>query len=190
MGPNPCEVRTHRPSERESASALRRCATRQQAAADQQDESDSDQAAELTSATAAIGVLQSDLSALDGKVDGRAIVYYQATDPKNLPTTWGSDQTGDIWINTSGATTVYNVWTGAAWRVITDPVATQALSTVQTKTTTYYKATKPILSDIQAPETAFRLGNLWIRTSDNHWLVREGISSRWQHQRPVARIAG
>lgn len=121
----------------------------------------------LTSATAAIGVLQSDLSALDGKVDGRAIVYYQATDPKNLPTTWGSDQTGDIWINTSGATTVYNVWTGAAWRVITDPVATQALSTVQTKTTTYYKATKPILSDIQAPETAFRLGDLWIRTSDN-----------------------
>ena len=121
----------------------------------------------LTNATAAIGVLQSDLSALDGKVDGRAVVYYQDTDPKNLPTTWGSDETGDIWINTSGATTVYNVWTGAAWRVITDPVATQALSTVQTKTTTYYKATKPIASDIQAPETAFRLGDLWIRTTDN-----------------------
>lgn len=126
--------------------------------------------ARLTNAASVIGNFQGTLADLDGKIDDKAVVYYQATDPSaGASPAWGAAQVGDIWIDsTNPSAPLYKVWTGSQpWKTITDPVATQALSTVRTKITTYYKATKPVVGDITAPETQFRTGDLWVRTTDN-----------------------
>jgi len=134
----------------------------------------------LVNAANVIGNYQGTLTALDGKVDAKAVVYYQTADPSaGASPAWGTAQTGDIWIDsTNPDAPLYKVWTGALpWKTITDPVATQALSTVRTKVTTYYKATQPVVGDIAAPETAFRTGDLWIRTTDKRLHRYDG--SNW-----------
>jgi len=41
-----------------------------------------------------------------------------ATDPAASPTLIASNdiQTNDVWVNTTGATSVFKVWTGTAWK--------------------------------------------------------------------------
>lgn len=112
----------------------------------------------------AIVDVQNSLAGLSGKVDGKATIYVQSTDPNTPSGTLSAADTGDVWINNGADPRVIKTWTGSAW-VEADSRTAQTLSAVATKITTFYAA------DTAVP-SATAVGDLWVVTNQNNRLKR------------------
>ncbi|HEY6020690.1 MAG TPA: hypothetical protein VIY48_12590 [Candidatus Paceibacterota bacterium] len=117
----------------------------------------------------AISTLQSDLTGVQGQVDGKSVIWYQTTAPSGLTS---ADQ-GDIWIDSSTTDRISKVWNGTAWVDITDTATLSALSQVSGKITTFYQ---------NDPPSATADGDLWIDTNDGRklyrWAGKYGLTTR------------
>lgn len=122
----------------------------------------------ISSQAGQISTLQSNLTTLDGKVDGKAVIWVQATAPTGLV---AADQ-GDFWIDTSTTDRVTKVWDGDSWENVSDAAALSALSQVTSKITTFWN---------DNPPTATAIGDLWVDTNDSNKLYRASAvgSANW-----------
>lgn len=130
---------------------------------------------------------QDDLTGEGGLLDSKATIFFQNNDPNSPSGTLGPYNTGDIWVHPTTRETKY--WTGVGWELITDPKALDALSRVTGKITSYYLPNAPTLSDIQAPETQFREGDLWFKTPE--MVLHRWDGSGWNdvHDRSIDGLA-
>ena len=99
-----------------------------------------------------IGLLQGDLTDLDGKVDGKAVIYVQSPDPDVGGTLLTAADKGDIWINNGVSPRVIKTWDGNAWIEADDRTAS-TLTEVNKKSTTFFGTVAP---------TATAIGDLWV----------------------------
>lgn len=116
--------------------------------------SDAAAAQDMTKALATtVTAVQGDLVRVEGKADGKANIYVQAT----APTGMGALDQGDIWIDTSGGKRVTKVWSGTVWQEA-DTRTAQALSEVSTKIVTYFQPAAPT-------GTGYTVGDLWVNST-------------------------
>ena len=112
-------------------------------------------------AATSISGIQTTLTGVQGQVDGKSSVYVQGTQPhdSNL-----ASDTGDIWIDTAN-NRIIKTYNGSDWVISDDTRLAVALSTAQSKITTFYAAST-------ATPTATAIGDLWIKTDLNNRLFR------------------
>lgn len=104
---------------------------------------------------ATLVTVQSDLTGLSGRVDGKSTVYVQNTQPhdSNL-----ASDVGDVWIDTANGR-IIKTYNGSDWVVSDDTRLALALSTANSKITTYYTGS--------APSSGMVDGDLWVETWTN-----------------------
>lgn len=114
----------------------------------------------ITVAEQALVAVQSDLTGLAGRVDGKSTVHVGESAPAGV---FGIEDKGDLWIDTHGGGRVYKVWDGDSWELADDPRVVEVLDTVSTKISTYFTENQPT-GTVQEPLT---VGDLWLRPLDN-----------------------
>lgn len=109
-------------------------------------------------------------AAAQAAADGTIKTYFQTTAPTGLT----ASDVGDLWFDTDDTNKIYR-WNGSSWSAAQDTRiataiadASNALSTSQTKITTFFQTSQP---------TATTVGDLWIDTDDNNQPYRWNGSS-------------
>lgn len=109
-------------------------------------------------------------AAAQAAADGTIKTYFQTSPPTGL----AAGDVGDLWFDTDDTNKIYR-WNGSSWTAAQDTRiataiadASSALSTAQTKITTFFQTSQP---------TATTVGDLWIDTDDNNKPYRWNGSS-------------
>ena len=134
-------------------------------------------AADVGAATpVSVAAAEASAAAAAALADGKINSYYQASTPTGLTT----QDTGDLWIDTDDANTLYR-WDGDSWETARDGGISAAIANASTaqatadgKVATFYQASAP---------TAEGVGDIWIDSDDDKTYRWDGTT--WNNFRDV-----